>query len=115
MKKGTLIAAIATPLACAAAGVMIARITNANADDAQGYCAEPTVYVDMADGVSMVTGDAAADASCDGPSCTVTGAEQVEINADGQVQCIDLNAGQALSLTRRGEGVSVRVEDLAAR
>lgn len=115
MKKGTLIAAIATPLACAAAGVMIARYTNANADDASGYCAEPSVYVDMADGVSMVTGGEASNASCDGPSCTVTGAEQVEINADSRVQCVNVAAGQSLAVTRRGDGVSVSVEDLAAR
>lgn len=115
MKKGTLIAVIAAPLAGAAAGVMIARFTSANADDASGYCAAPTVYVDMAEGVAMVTGGEASNASCDGPSCTVTGAEQVEISADGRVQCVDVGQGQALSVTRRGDGVSVAVESVAGR
>lgn len=109
MKKSTLIAAIVTPLVAAGAGFMIARTTNANAVDATGYCVEPTVYVDMAEGVSMVTGGPNADAECDGARCTIAGAEQVQINADGQVQCVDVTEGQSLSLTRRDGGVSVEV------
>ena len=113
MKKGTLIAAIVTPVVAAGAGVLIAQATSADASDAGGYCAEPTVYVDMAEGVSMITGGS--DADCDGPSCTVTGLEQVEVNDDGQVQCVDVGQGQSLTLTRSGNGLSVSVEDIAAR
>jgi hypothetical protein len=113
MKKGTLIAAVVTPVVAASTGVMIARSTNADANDASGYCVQPTVYVDMADGVSMITGGSNAD--CDGPSCTVSGLEQVEINAGGQVQCVDVSEGQSLTLTRSGDELSVLVEEFAAR
>jgi hypothetical protein len=74
---------------------------------------QPTVYVDMADGVSMITGGSNAD--CDGPSCTVTGLEQVEVNADGKVQCVELNEGQSLTLTRSGNDVSVLIDEFASR
>lgn len=114
MKKRTLMAAIATPLACATAGVMIARYTNADATNVTGYCAEPTVYVDMAAGVSMVSGSPTSEANCSGDTCTVAGLEQVEVSADGDVQCVNVNAGQRLSLMRRGDGLSVLVEDVAA-
>lgn len=115
MGKRTLIAAIVTPVIAAGAGFMIARTTNANAVDASGYCVEPTVYVDMADGVSMVTGGPNAQAECDGASCTVSGAEQVQINDDGAVQCVSVTNGQMLSLTRQSSGLSVSLEDIAAR
>jgi hypothetical protein len=113
MKKGTLIAAIVTPVVAASTGVMIARAGNADASDASGYCMQPTVYVDMAEGVSMITGGANAD--CDGPSCTVAGLEQVEVNADGNVQCVDLSEGQSLTLTRSGDEVSVLIDEFATR
>lgn len=114
MNKRTIMAAIATPLACATAGVMIARYTNADATDVSGYCAEPTVYVDIAGGVSMVSGGMASNAACEGDTCTVTGLEQVEINGNGEVQCVNVNAGQMLSLTQRGDGLSVLVEETTA-
>jgi hypothetical protein len=113
VKKGTLIAAIVTPVVAASTGVMIARTTNADASDAGGYCVQPTVYVDMADGVSMITGGSNAD--CDGPTCTVTGLEQVEVNANGQVQCVDVSEGQSLTLTRSGNDVSVLIDEFATR
>jgi hypothetical protein len=115
MKKGILIAAVVTPIIAAAAGVVIARVTSAKAENMNGHCEEPTVYVDMAEGVSMVTGGPEASAQCDGGSCTVAGAQQVEVNADGRVQCVNVNEGQSLSLTWRGDGVTVSVEDVAAR
>lgn len=111
IKKGALIAAVVTPVVAGGAGVMIAQY--ANASNASGYCAEPTVYVDMAQGVSMITGGATS--NCEGDSCTVAGVEQVEINADGHVQCVDLNAGQALTVSRHGGDVSVLVEEFASR
>jgi len=112
MKKRTLVAAVVTPVVAASTGVMIARTTNADASDASGYCVQPTVYVDMADGVSMITGGANAD--CDGPTCTVSGLEQVEVNADGNVQCVDLGEGQSLTLTRSGDEVSVLIDEFAS-
>ncbi len=113
MKKAVLIAAILTPVAAAGAGFVIARTTNANAVDASGYCVAPTVYVDIADGVSMVTGGPASNAECNGATCMVAGAEQVQINADGEVQCIEVGAGQALRVMRSEAGVSAAVEDMA--
>jgi hypothetical protein len=113
MKKGTLIAAIVTPVVAASTGVMIARAGNADASDASGYCMQPTVYVDMAEGVSMITGGANAD--CDGPSCTVAGLEQVEVNDDGRVQCVAVGEGQSLTMTRQDDGLSLLIEDIAAR
>jgi len=104
MKKRTLIAAVVTPVVCASTGVMIARATNADAVDADGYCAQPSVYVDMAEGVSMLTAGPGADANCGGDSCMIAGAEQVEISADGNVQCVDVSEGEALSVTRRSDG-----------
>lgn len=115
MKKRTLFAAIVTPVVAAGAGFMIARATNADAVDASGYCVEPTVYVDMAEGVSMVTGGPTSHAECDGASCTVAGAEQVQVNAFGQVQCVSVNEGQVLSLAQRSGQVVVSVETMAAR
>ncbi len=112
MKRGTIVAAVVTPIVAASAGVMIARYTNAKADDAAGFCAQPTVWVDMAGGVSMATGGAAAQASCEGATCRVVGAERVEVNADGRVQCVDVAEGEALSLTRRSDGVTLIVEDI---
>jgi hypothetical protein len=100
MKKGTLIAAVVTPVVCATAGVMIGRAGDASAD-ASDSCMQPTVYVDMAEGVSMITGD---NGNCVDGVCTVAGAAQVEVNADGQVQCVDVDAGQSLSVTRRSDG-----------
>ncbi len=114
MKKRTLTAAIVTPIACAAAGVMIGQYTNADAGNATGYCADPTVYVDMAAGVSMVSGSPNANTNCDGDVCTVAGLEQVEINADGHVQCVSVGATQSLSLAWRGDGVVTSLEETAA-
>jgi hypothetical protein len=61
-----------------------------------------------------VSGGMGSNASCEGDSCTVTGLEQVEINANGEVQCVNVNAGQMLSLTRRGDDLSVSLEETAA-
>lgn len=113
MNKAVLIAAIVTPVVAAGAGFMIARTGNANAVDASGYCVEPTVYVDMSDGVSMVTAGPDSNAACDGARCTVAGAEQVQINADARAQCVDVGEGQAVSLTQRSDG-SILVEEIAA-
>lgn len=109
MKRATLLALIVTPIVGAAAGVMIGRATNANADVSQP-CAEPTVYIDMADGVSIVTGGPDSVANCDGPSCQVSGAEEVEVRADDRVQCVSVNEGQTLSLTQRSDGLSLIFE-----
>jgi hypothetical protein len=114
MNKAVLIAAIVTPVVAAGAGFMIARTTSASAVDPGHYCVGPTVYVDMAEGVSMVTAGPDSNAACDGPSCTVTGEEQVQINADGAVRCVTVNAGQSVSLTRQSDG-SVSVEEIAVR
>jgi hypothetical protein len=103
MKKRTIIAAVVTPVVCASTGIMIGRASDASAD-VSDHCMQATVYVDMAEGVSMITGGPDADASCDNGMCTVAGAAQVEVNADGDVQCIDVNAGQSLSVTRRSDG-----------
>lgn len=110
MKRATLLAIIVTPVVAGAAGVMIGRANNASASDAAGYCAEPTMYIDMADGVSVLTGGPDATGSCEGNVCRVTGAEQIEVNADGRVQCVNVTEGQALSLTRRSDGLSVSFE-----
>jgi hypothetical protein len=115
MKKGTLIAAVVTPIVAASTGFMIARTTNASADDASGYCTQPTVYIDMVGSVSMVSGRPNANANCEGDVCTVAGVEQVEVNADGRVQCVNVDEGQSLSLTRRSDGLSLLVEDVAVR
>lgn len=114
MGKLTLIAAVVTPIVAAGAGFMIARATSADAVDVRGYCVEPTVYVDMADGVSMVTGGPNSNAECDGASCTIAGVEQVQINNDGAVQCVSVTDGQMLSLTRRSDGLAVSLEEIAA-
>ena len=100
MKKRTIIAAVVTPVVCASTGIMIGRAGDASAD-ASDHCMQPTVYVDMAEGVSMITGE---NANCVDGVCTVAGAAQVEINADGHAQCVDVNAGQSLSVTRRSDG-----------
>jgi hypothetical protein len=110
LKKSTIIAAIVTPVVAAGAGFMIARTTTANAVDASNYCVEPTVYVDFADGVSMVTGGPNSNAECDGATCTIAGAEQVQINDDGTMQCVSVAGGEVLQLTRRSEGVSASIE-----
>jgi hypothetical protein len=62
---------------------------------------QPTVYVDMAEGVSMITGDTG---NCADGVCTIDGAAQVQVNTDGHVQCVDVDAGQSLSVTRRSDG-----------
>jgi hypothetical protein len=101
MKKRTMIAAVVTPIVCASTGLMIGQATDASAD-ASDHCSQPTVYVDMAEGVSMITGGP--EANCVDGVCTVTGAAQVELNADGNVQCVDITDGQSLSVTRRSDG-----------
>lgn len=110
MKRAALLAIIVTPVVAGAAGVMIGRAANASASDASGFCAEPTMYIDMADGVSIVTGGADSAANCDGPTCQVIGAEQVELHANDRVQCVNVNEGQALSLTQRGDELSLILE-----
>lgn len=111
MKKNILIAAIATPIIAASAGVMIAKFTNAQAADVAGHCVQPTVMIDIADGAAMVTGGPDSQATCEGNSCSVAGVEQVEVNADGRVQCVNVNEGQQLALTRRDDGVSLIVTE----
>ena len=101
MKKRTMIAAVVTPVVCASTGLMIGQATDAAAY-ASDRCSQPTVYVDKAEGVSMITGGP--EANCDNGVCTVSGAAQVEVNADGAVQCVDVNDGQSLSVTRRSDG-----------
>ena len=103
MKKRTIIAAVVTPVVCASTGIMIGRAGDASAD-ASDHCMQPSVYVDMAEGVSMITGGPDADANCDNGVCTVAGAAQVEVTGDGHVQCVDVNAGQSLSVIRRSDG-----------
>lgn len=110
MKRATLIALVAAPIVGGAAGVMIGRTGAANADDSVTACVEPSVYVDFADGVSMVTGGAEAVAACDGPICTIAGAHQVEISADGRVQCVNVDESQTLTLMRRSDGVALTLE-----
>ena len=100
MKKSTIIAAVVTPVVCASVGVMIGRAGDASADASES-CMEPTVYVDMAESVAMITGD---NANCVDGVCTVAGAAQVQVSADGNVQCVDVDAGQSLSVTRRSDG-----------
>jgi hypothetical protein len=112
MKRGLMIAAAVTPILAAGAGVMIARFTNASAGEQGGHCVAPTVMIDIADGAAMVTGGPDSVASCDGNACSVQGAEQVEVQADGRVQCVDVNEGQALALTKREDGVTLIVTEI---
>ncbi|MGE0596877.1 MAG: hypothetical protein AB7P07_10945 [Hyphomonadaceae bacterium] len=111
LKRATLIALVVSPIVGGAAGVMIGRANSASADDAAG-CAEPTMYIDLAENVSMLSGGPDSVAACDGPTCHVAGAEQVEINADGRVQCVNVTEGQTLTLTRRSEGLSLSLNEL---
>lgn len=111
MKRSLILAAAITPIVAAAAGVAIARFTNAEADEVNGRCAEPTVMIDIAEGAALVTGGPNSVASCDGNTCSVAGAEQVEVQADGRVQCVNVDQGQVLALTRRADGLSVVVTE----
>ena len=111
MRKALLIAAIVTPVLAAGAGVMIAKFANADADEVGGRCADPTVMIDIAEGAALVTGGPNSVASCDGNTCSVAGAEQVEVQADGRVQCVNVDQGQVLALTRRANGLSVVVTE----
>jgi hypothetical protein len=112
MKRGLIIAAAITPILAAAAGVAIARFTQADAGEVAGHCAEPTLLIDMADGASLITGGPNSMASCEGNTCRVQGPEQVEVQADGRVQCAAVNDGQTLALTRRDEGLSIVVQEI---
>jgi hypothetical protein len=111
MKRSLLIAMAVTPIVAAGAGVAIARFTSAEADEVGGRCAEPTVMIDIADGAALVTGGPNSTASCDANSCSVVGAEQVEVQADGRVQCVNVDQGQVLALTRRATGLSLVVTE----
>jgi hypothetical protein len=111
MKRNLIIAAVVTPILAASTGVVIARFANADADEVAGHCVQPTVMIDIADGAAMVTGGPDSQATCEGSSCSVVGAEQVEVQADGRVQCVNVNEGQALALTRRDDGVSLIVTE----
>jgi hypothetical protein len=111
MKRSLIIAAAVTPIVAAAAGVAIARFANAEADEVAGRCTEPTVMIDIADGAALVTGGPNSVASCDADSCSVAGAEQVEVQADGRVQCVNVDQGQVLALTRRDDGLSLIVTE----
>lgn len=107
MKRGLIIAAVVTPIVAAGAGVMIARFTSASADGRATQCGAPTVTVDIADGASVVTGGPDSDATCEGDSCRVVGPELVEVQADGRVQCVRVEEGMTLALTRRDGGLSL--------
>lgn len=111
MKRGILVAAAITPIVAASAGVMIARYTSAAAGERGPHCAAPSVMIDIAGGVAMAAGGPQSVASCEGDACSVAGAEQVEVNVDGRVQCVDVGEDQTLALTRRDGGVSLIVTD----
>lgn len=113
MKKRTIAAAIATPLLGGVLGFFVSQQMGATSVSAvAGPCAAPTLYIDMADTGSLVTGGPNAVASCDGDQCSVQGAEQVEVQTDERVQCVAVGAGQALALTRRGDNLSYKIEDI---
>jgi hypothetical protein len=111
MQRGVLVAMAITPIIAAGAGVVIARFADADAGERGDHCAAPTVMLDIADGVSMATGGPNSIASREGNSCRVEGPEQVEVQADGRVQCVDVTEGQSLALTRRDGGVSLVVQE----
>jgi hypothetical protein len=111
MKRGLIIAAIVTPIVAAGAGVVIGRFASAQADDVASQCGAPTVMIDIADGAAVITGGPNSVASCEGNSCRVLGPEQVEVQADGRVQCVDVESGMTLALTRRDDGLSVIMQE----
>lgn len=111
MKRITLIAAVMTPVLAASAGVVIARFANADAQDRTSQCGAPTVMLDLADGAALITAGPDSVASCEGNSCRVVGPEQVEVQADGRVQCVDVENGMTLALTRRNGGLSVIMQE----
>jgi len=69
------------------------------------------VYIDIAGGSSLVTGGPDVAADCDSDSCSVRGAEQVQVQAGDRLQCVAVGEGQAMALTHRGDTVSIRIED----
>jgi hypothetical protein len=111
MKRAVLIAAAVTPIIAAAAGVAIARFANARADERASQCGEPTVFLDLADGAAMVTAGPHSVAACEGNSCRVEGPEQVEVQADGRVRCVEVESGMTLALTRRADGLSLVMQE----
>jgi len=112
MKRGLILAAVVTPILAASAGVVIAKFANAEADDVASQCGAPTVMIDIADGAAVITGGPQSVASCEGNSCRVLGPERVEVQADGRVQCVDVEGGTTLALTRREDGLSVIMEEV---
>lgn len=113
MKRRTILAAVLTPLVGGGLAFVVSHQMGAASMSAvAGPCAAPTLYIDMADTGSLVTGGPDSVASCDGDQCSVQGAEQVEVQTDGGVQCVAVGEGQALALTRRGEGLSYKIEDI---
>jgi hypothetical protein len=113
MKKRTIAAAIATPLVGGVLGFFVSQQMGAAGVNAiTGPCAAPTLYIDMADTGSLVTGGPNAVASCEGDRCSVQGAEQVEVQTEGRVQCVAVGAGQELALTRHGDNVSYEIDEI---
>jgi hypothetical protein len=113
MKKRTIAAAIATPLVGGVLGFVISQQFGAASVHAvAGPCAAPTLYIDMADSGSLVTGGPSSVASCEGDQCSVQGAEQVEVQTEGRVQCVAVGMGEALALTRHGDRVSYEIGEI---
>jgi hypothetical protein len=111
MKKRTIAAAIATPLVGGVLGFFVSQQMGAAGVSAvTGPCAAPTLYIDMSERGSLVTGGPSSVASCERDGCSVQGAEQVEVQTDGRVQCLVVGAGQHLALTRRGDSVSYEID-----
>lgn len=111
MKKGLIIALAATPIIAASAGVVIAKFATANANGSAVQCGEPTVTIDLADGAAVVTAGEYSIAECQGDSCRVVGPEQVEVQADGRVRCVEVGSGMTLALSRRADGLSLVVQE----
>lgn len=111
MKRATLIAIAVTPILAASAGVVIARFAAANANGRAVQCGAPTVTIDLADGGALVTAGPSSVAECDGGSCRVEGPEQVEVQADGRVRCVEVESGMTLALSRRADGLSVVMQE----
>jgi len=110
MKRALIVAATITPIIAAGAGVIVARM--ANAGQPQTPCAAPTVTLDVAENAALVTAGPQSIATCEGTTCSVQGAEQVEVLADGRVQCVNVEEGQVLALSRRGNGLSLVVSEI---
>jgi hypothetical protein len=67
--------------------------------------------LDIADGASVVTAGPGSVAACEGNTCRVEGPEQVEVEADGSVRCVEVEEGMTLALTRRDGGLSLIMQE----